>query len=360
MMGVEMKTQQEERYFTETRQRLNKIVEERQRTLDEESSKLKLVETIQSVEAKNQSKQTQYKQNPTNHRATKREQMNSFEALMEERKKQMDIEKQDMENKRQSLVAQKMLSKLGHDRFEKLQEAIGRAPGGVAKGFQRKDYKKETLAVPLGASVPAAGALGTAFKAPNTIPTPNNGVASKPQPTSPRKISNQISMPLPQLSQPTSPRKTGTNPNQLPSQQPQPQQPQPGYQPSNPFLTQAAPLVQPQVSMPNQWPSTVADQLQYPPGHYVPPQQMYYYYPTPFGTVLQHAPVAQPGMQSTVAPGPTYYPAGGFPDPSLAGIQPQAGNAAPQYYYYYPAGTSGTPGATGSPSSTNVQTTLPK
>jgi len=159
---------------------------------------------------------------------------------MEERRTQLEHQREEQEKHRQSIVAKKMFTKLGGDKFDKLQEAIGRAPGGVAKGFQRKDYKKEPGTLTAGAAAAPSKQSTTASNEPAKLST---------QELSKKIDQLQIKRPpqIPNLQQPVSPRK---NPLEVTTNQPQPvsprknpfeattNQPQPVSPRKNPFESQ--------------------------------------------------------------------------------------------------------------------------
>eukprot|EP01090_Pellita_catalonica_P013166 TRINITY_DN3057_c0_g1_i3.p1 TRINITY_DN3057_c0_g1~~TRINITY_DN3057_c0_g1_i3.p1 ORF type:complete len:988 (-),score=280.04 TRINITY_DN3057_c0_g1_i3:80-3043(-) len=136
----EMKRQKEDRMIQENRDRLAKEVATLRQHFEQEQRQMQQLGSEAALE--NAHKEMRVNHRKKYARPTKEGQMNSFQRYMAEKKSKMDKQRQEMEKTKTSLIAQKMRKQLGEEQFAALQQAIGRAPGGVAAGFRRKDYNK--------------------------------------------------------------------------------------------------------------------------------------------------------------------------------------------------------------------------
>eukprot|EP01122_Echinamoeba_exundans_P012963 TRINITY_DN5571_c0_g2_i1.p1 TRINITY_DN5571_c0_g2~~TRINITY_DN5571_c0_g2_i1.p1 ORF type:complete len:855 (+),score=233.36 TRINITY_DN5571_c0_g2_i1:127-2691(+) len=234
-----------------------------------------------------------------------------FMKFMSEETKNLESQQSDVAQKRQSMVARRLREQIGDDRFNELQKAIGRAPGGFSStgvesprmndalpgliAAQVRERSRASLSVPSSASSASPAAV-------------NQAPAASPSAAVPRSPSAP-SNPVPQPAVPTS----SSNPF-LPSNP---------FAPSNPFVPDrpvfAAGPSAPQISqLPQQQhqPQPVPKPLSVPSMPQQPQQHQ------------QHQPVQQmtqsmAGMSVNPQPAP-YSPYGAMPpQPSQQQYMPQ-------------------------------------
>jgi len=338
----EMKTQKEDAYINENRKRREEEVSLRRAQVLAETEKISALEKRhQELESKI-TPSTDTFEGKKNRRFL--ENRHRFDNKVQSKREQLKIDASMEEKAKKSLVATKMRENLGEEKFLVLQEAIGRAPGGVAKGFRRKDYQKlakesekkiENLAQQIStvaiSPVPLRKSDTPSSSFENTRQQLNQQL-QKQQPTPsqlPQQPATQQPQKTPQLSQ---------QPQQIPKPPQQPQV-QLAQQPSFPQPTQVQPtqILQPQIAHPQQvlQPQQPMQQFQQP---YHQPQQYF----NPFG-----APATGPGSggASTYQPPPgsvvqmTYHQLG---NTGFTTYQPPGSGGV--LTYQPPPGSGGVPG----------------
>jgi len=289
---AEMKNQKDEAWVRDTEKRLKDQLAECERNLQ------KVVEASKSPPQDSAQSKEDLRSNWLKRRDGKKIGLNSperlaeFENKLKHKEKEWKIDEESLANAKSSKVAEAMHAKLGDEGFSRLQEAIGRAPGGVARGFRNPQYTPKPAE-----QKPAPKQQQQPQQQPPQQPKAEPA-APKQQTPSPshQEATQQIRAQLqsfslkerqqqqqPPQQQPPQQQPPQQYPQQPQPQQQQPQQPQPQQQqPQQPQPQQQPPQQQqPQQQQPQQlYPQQQYPQQQYPQQQYPSPyDQQYSQYP---------------------------------------------------------------------------------